>query len=84
MLNYYYGYLGTIPSTIGQLTKLAYLLIEYNKLTGTIPTSIGLLSSIVAMQLHDNLLTGMVIVIFLMFYFLRFSSRIYTKSCFYD
>ena len=46
MLNYCYGYLGTIPSTIGQLTKLTYLGIEYNKLTGAIPASIGLLSSL--------------------------------------
>ncbi len=58
MLNYCYGYLGTIPSTIGQLTKLTYLEFGNNKLTGTIPTSIGLLSSLRTLYLFFNSLNG--------------------------
>ena len=58
MLNYCYGYLGTIPSTIDQLTKLAYLEFGNNKLTGTIPTSIGLLSSLQTFTFYSNSLNG--------------------------
>ncbi len=58
MLNYCYGYLGTIPSTIGQLTKLDFLDFFLNKLTGAIPTSFGLLSSLLALSLSYNSLIG--------------------------
>ena len=37
---------GTLPTTIGQLTRLQNLAIAFNALSGSIPTEVGLLTSL--------------------------------------
>ena len=54
---------GSIPSEIGQLTGLTYLVLSRNALLGTIPTQIGLLTSLTYycltnLDLSTNALTG--------------------------
>ena len=49
---------GTIPTEIGQLTKLAGLDIDNNKIVGTIPTVLGNLRLMRELDLDFNLLTG--------------------------
>jgi len=49
---------GTIPASLGQLTKLSTLYFAYNSLTGTIPTTLGLLTNMEWMDVFDNQLTG--------------------------
>lgn len=49
---------GTIPTTLGRLTKLKRLVVESNILTGTIPTELGLLVDLERLYIHKNQLTG--------------------------
>ncbi|CAB9521828.1 Leucine Rich Repeat [Seminavis robusta] len=49
---------GSIPSAIGALSNLRWLVAEECDLTGTIPTEVGLLSSLEWFALGDNRLTG--------------------------
>jgi Leucine-rich repeat (LRR) protein len=49
---------GTIPSELGQLSKLVYLILNNNHLTGTIPSVLGQLSKLEFLYLHNNQLTG--------------------------
>ena len=49
---------GTIPSSIGFLSKLFMLALDRNKLYGTIPTSIGSLVSVTRLSLYKNSLGG--------------------------
>ena len=51
---------GSIPSEIGNLTKLRELRLYGNQLTGSIPQEIGQLTSLQSLWLHDNKLTGAV------------------------
>ena len=57
-LTLYGGIRGTIPSTIGALTSLAYLHFSKNSFTGTIPSAIGALKSLNSLNLGVNSLTG--------------------------
>ncbi|PIN16585.1 hypothetical protein CDL12_10765 [Handroanthus impetiginosus] len=54
----YCYYHGPIPSIIGNLTGLSYLLLNSNNLTGQIPSSICNLSSLEALHLSENKLQG--------------------------
>mmetsp|Transcript_13744 Transcript_13744/g.29349 ORF Transcript_13744/g.29349 Transcript_13744/m.29349 type:complete len:235 (-) Transcript_13744:300-1004(-) len=49
---------GTIPTQIGELTKVTALRLYGNSLDGTIPTEIGLLTDLTELELYDNKLTG--------------------------
>ncbi len=53
-----FNIIGTIPSCIGQMTKLTGLQWYSNKLTGSIPTSIGQLTNLLVLILSTNSLTG--------------------------
>jgi len=50
--------IGTIPSTIGNLSSLQLLYLDDNELTGTIPSTIGNLSQLGGLELDNNKLTG--------------------------
>ena len=50
--------IGTIPSELGQLTKLNILALSMNQLTGDIPGEIGQLIQLYYLFLPDNQLTG--------------------------
>ena len=50
--------IGSIPSTIGQLSSLQYRFLYGNQLIGTIPLTIGQLSSLQHLYLYSNQLTG--------------------------
>ncbi len=50
--------IGSIPSTIGNLTGLWGLYLDSNQLTGSIPSTIGKLSNMENLLLQDNELTG--------------------------
>lgn len=52
------GLTGSIPSTIGKLTSLAFIDLSQNSLHGTIPESIGDLSNLKRLYLDDNNLEG--------------------------
>jgi hypothetical protein len=51
---------GTIPSSLGSLTKLTYLGLSGNNLKGTIPSSLGSLTKLTYLYLPHNSLTGLV------------------------
>lgn len=50
-------FIGSIPSTIGPLTKLNLMTLNNNMLTGTIPTQMSLLVSLFTLKLSYNFLT---------------------------
>jgi len=49
---------GTIPSSISNLTNLQFLALNNNQLTGSIPTQLGSLTSLQSLILSSNKLTG--------------------------
>lgn len=51
---------GAIPSEMGNLSLLDYLVIEGGSITGTIPSEIGNLSALVILSVSQNSLTGMI------------------------
>ena len=55
---YYSNLIGSIPSTIGQLSSLEGLYLHANQLIGTIPSTIGQLSSLRNLDLSYNQLIG--------------------------
>nr|XP_051207762.1 probable LRR receptor-like serine/threonine-protein kinase At3g47570 isoform X3 [Lolium perenne] len=56
---YLYGnsFTGFVPSTVGNLTSLAYFDLAYNKLTGGLPAAISNISSLELIEISNNLLT---------------------------
>ena len=59
MIQFYNGELNdTIPSSIGNLTNLTSLRLEYSGLQGNIPSEIGNLSSLIILNLNGNQLVG--------------------------
>ena len=52
------GLTGTIPSELGRLTKLQYLVLVNNQLTGGIPPELGSLTNLESLHLGSNRLTG--------------------------
>ena len=50
--------MGSIPSTMGNLTALVNLNLHTNQITGTIPTEVGDLINLSALHLHNNQLIG--------------------------
>ena len=49
---------GTIPTELGNLTKVSQLWLAHNQLTGTIPSELGNLTNVKELHLDDNRLTG--------------------------
>lgn len=49
---------GNIPEALGNLTKLNWLSLNFNRLTGNIPTTLGNLTKLTGLGLEGNLLTG--------------------------
>ena len=49
---------GTLPITVGFLTKLQYLHLEYNMFSGTLPSEIGNLSLLSDFHLGTNKISG--------------------------
>ena len=52
--------LGTIPDSVGYLSRLLSLVLNSNAISGTIPTSFGQLSVITTLKFDSNALTGTV------------------------
>ncbi len=50
--------IGSIPSSLGNLTMLSELNLAYNQLSGSIPPSLGNLSNLFSLSLNDNQLSG--------------------------
>jgi hypothetical protein len=51
---------GTIPSSLGLLTRLTRLVLPSNHLTGRIPSSLAALTALNELALNDNRLTGII------------------------
>jgi hypothetical protein len=51
---------GTLPSSLGSLTKLTIMALNDNSLEGTIPSSLGSLTELIDIRLGCNSLTGQV------------------------
>ncbi|KAG8377795.1 hypothetical protein BUALT_Bualt08G0070800 [Buddleja alternifolia] len=51
---------GSIPSSIGSLTRLSSLYLSNNSITGTFPSALGRLLSLSVLDLSLNLLTGQI------------------------
>jgi len=49
---------GSLPSMIGLMTNLNFMLLHNNLLTGTIPTEIGLMTSLNFLSLNGNSISG--------------------------
>nr|XP_027186036.1 receptor-like protein EIX2 [Cicer arietinum] len=49
---------GRLPSTLGNLTSLTYLVLSFNVLQGVIPSSIGKLCNLNILDLSENNITG--------------------------
>jgi hypothetical protein len=49
---------GTIPASIGSLSKVEYLMLSDNQLTGSIPPELGNMSHLAVMYLQQNQLSG--------------------------
>ena len=49
---------GSIPSELGNLGNLAYLIFQGNSLSGTIPVELGNLDGLIVLELNDNYLSG--------------------------
>ena len=47
---------GSLPSSLGSLTRLTMLDLHYNSITGTIPVTLGLLSEVMYIRLDGNAL----------------------------
>ena len=56
--------IGTLPTTLGQLTNLEHLQVLTNSISKTIPTELGLLNKLVMLSLSVNSLTGCVLIKF--------------------
>ena len=54
------GLVGTIPDSVGYLSRLQSLVLSSNSISGTIPTSFGQLSLISVLKVDSNSLTGSV------------------------
>lgn len=52
------GLIGTIPSTLWQLTRLVLLDLSKNQLSGELPTELGTLTGLKVINLDNNLFTG--------------------------
>ena len=52
------GLNGTIPASLGKLSKLEALFLTFNQLTGSIPADLGSLTDLWQLFLNDNQLTG--------------------------
>ncbi|XP_044484984.1 receptor-like protein 7 [Mangifera indica] len=55
---YYCHFNGSIPASLGNLTKLVYLDLAYNHFTGSIPSSLSNLVQLRHLTFRDNSLTG--------------------------
>jgi len=53
-----YNLRGTLPSSLGQLSKLTYLFLSSNSLTGTLPDSLGQLSKLDSLALYSSSFNG--------------------------
>ncbi|KAL3639179.1 hypothetical protein CASFOL_017086 [Castilleja foliolosa] len=51
---------GSIPSSIGSLSRLNYFYLSNNSITGNMPTSLGNLVKLSVLDLSQNLLTGQI------------------------
>ena len=49
---------GTIPTQVGQLTKLQQFIMSTNPLTGAIPSEAGLLTNLSRFRLRNTLISG--------------------------
>ena len=54
------GLSGTIPSELGSLGELRWLMLHSNRLSGGIPSELGNLSNLALLRLSDNLLEGQI------------------------